>query len=78
MIELVAFPLVVKVWTKTQVIVTIVKENVPDKQIHKQTNSYFINIDKPWAWDQLNLYSQHKQLIVYRVYIPQFSIFKVE
>ena len=41
MIELV-FPLVVKVRTKTWVIVTIVKENVLDKQ----TNSYFINIDE--------------------------------
>ena len=40
MIELV-FPLVVKVRTKTWVIMTIVEENVLDKH----TNSYFINID---------------------------------
>ena len=32
------FPLVVKVRTKTWVIVTIVKENVPDKQTNTQTN----------------------------------------
>ena len=44
-IELVVSPQVVKVWTKTWVIMTIVKENVRDKQTHKQTNSYFINID---------------------------------
>ena len=44
-IELV-FPLVVKVRTKTWVIVTIVKENVLDKQTNTQTNSYFINIDE--------------------------------
>ena len=35
------FPLVVKALTKTWIIVTIIKENVPDKH----TNSYFINID---------------------------------
>ena len=37
----IGFPLVVKVWTKTWIIVTILKENVLDKQ----TSSYFINID---------------------------------
>ena len=31
--------LVVKIWTKTWVIMTIVKENVPDKQSHKETNN---------------------------------------
>ena len=30
------FPLVVKVWTKTWVIITIVKENVPDNYTNKQ------------------------------------------
>ena len=56
----------VKVWTKTWVIVTIVKENDPDKHTNTQTNSYFINIDlisfnrflrpdevENWSWSLL-------------------------
>ena len=42
---IVCFPLVVKVWTKTWIIVTIAKEYGSDKQ----TNHYFINIDMNYA-----------------------------
>ena len=53
MIELVVFPLVVKVSTTTWVIVTIVKEKVLDKQTHKQLLN---NIDN----DRLKNYQEFR------------------